>query len=109
MRYLVVTKGNFPMSPEVAVGALGAMAKWAEKHSAEGKIEQTWSFAGLAAGGGILNVDSPEELDEIMAGFPLAPFSDVQIFGLVDLHKSLDHSVRAAAGAAAAMAAMASQ
>ena len=33
----------------------------------------------LSGGGAILDVASPEELDEIMAEFPLGPFSHVEI------------------------------
>jgi muconolactone delta-isomerase len=72
-----------------------AMKAFSARHTAAGKIEQSWSFAGLAGGGAILNVASPEELDEIMAEFPLGPFSHIEIYGLVHLDKSLDAAAKA--------------
>ena len=97
MRYLVVTTARSPLPPDMIMGLLDAMSEWAERYSAAGKIEQTWSFAGLRGGGGIMNVDSPEELDEIMTEFPFASFSKVRVYGLVDLQKSLDHGKKAIA------------
>jgi muconolactone delta-isomerase len=90
MRYLVVTISRYPIPPEMGVGLLDAMSKWAERYTAVGKIEQIWSFAGIRGGAGVMNVDSLEELDQIMTEFPLAPFSKVWIDGLVDLQQSLD-------------------
>jgi muconolactone delta-isomerase len=103
MRYLVVTKSKQPFPPEMAAGLLDAMSHWTEQYTAQGKIEQSWGFAGIQGGGGILNVDSPEELDDIMTQFPFAPFSDVEIYGLVDLHDALNRNRRFIAMMAAAM------
>ena len=52
-------------------------------------MEQVWNFAGVAGGGGILNVASLEELDAVMSGYPLSPFSSVEIYPLTDLAASL--------------------
>lgn len=89
MRFLVVTKSNSPIPPEMALPIFEATSVWAQQHTASGKMEQIWSFAGLPGGGGILNVDSPEELDEIMTAFPLSPFSTTEIYSLVDVEPSL--------------------
>ncbi len=85
MKFLVVTKSKMPFPPEMAQGLTDAMAGWAQKYTASGKMEQIWKFAGLQGGGGIVNVNSLEELDAIMAEFPFAPFSDTEIYGLADL------------------------
>ena len=95
MRYLIIAQNRTPLPPEMALGILGAVSAWSEGYVAAGKIEQTWGFAGLQAGGGILNVASAEELDEVMAQFPLAPFSKVEIFGLVDLGPALERGKQA--------------
>jgi muconolactone delta-isomerase len=73
----------------MAAGLIDAMAEWVRKQTASGKIEQVWGFAGLQAGTGIANVNSLEELDALMIEFPFAPFSDIEIYGLVDIGKSL--------------------
>jgi muconolactone delta-isomerase len=95
MRYLVVTKQTTPMPPEMAPGLLAAMKAFSARYTDLGKVEQSWSFAGQSGGGAILNVDSLEELDEIMAEFPLRPFSNIEIYGLVHLHNSLDTASKA--------------
>lgn len=45
---------------------------------------ECWNGSGV----GILSVDSLEELDAIMAEFPLEPFGEVEIFPLADLTES---------------------
>ena len=95
MRYLVVTKQTTPMPPEMVPGLFAAMKAFSDRYTESGKVEQSWSFAGLSGGGAILNVGSLEELDEIMAEFPLRPFSHIEIYGLVHLHKSLDTASKA--------------
>ena len=89
MRFLVVTKSKMPFPPEMAQGIIDAMEGWARKYTASGQLEQVWSFAGLQGGGGIGNVNSLEELDAIMTEFPIAPFSDIEIYGLVDFEASV--------------------
>jgi muconolactone delta-isomerase len=89
MRFLIVTVSNAPMPPEQAPMLVGAMKQWVNTHRSSGKLEQVWSFAGVAGGGGILDVESHEELDEIMTGFPFANFSKVEVYPLADLDRSL--------------------
>jgi muconolactone delta-isomerase len=89
MRFLVVTEASAPFPPEMALGMVEGMKQWSKVHRDSGKIEQIWSFAGIGGGGGILNVDSHEELDAIMAGFPFGPFSHIDIYPLADLDAGL--------------------
>lgn len=95
MRFLVVTKQTIPMPPEMVPGLFAAMKAFSARHTASGKVEQSWSFAGLSGGGAILNVGSLEELDQIMAEFPLGPFSNIKIYGLVHLDESVDTASKA--------------
>ncbi len=89
MRFLVITKGNHPLPMEQAGMITEAMQQWADTHRASGKMEQIWAFAGLPGGGGILNVDSHEELDDIMAAFPFGNWSETQIYPISDI----DHTI----------------
>ena len=89
MRFLVVTRANAPLPPEMALGLVEAMKQWAAAQRQSGKLEQVWSFAGLNGGGGILDVGSHEELDAIMAAFPFGPFSHIDVYPLADLDASL--------------------
>ncbi len=95
MRFLVIAKSNQPLPPEMAMGLVDAMAGWARKHTASGKMEQVWGVAGVQAGGGILKVNSLEEVDAIMAEFPFGPFSDVEVSGLVDIETTLKNAKQA--------------
>lgn len=77
----------------MAEALMDAMGLWQDKYA--GKIEQSWAFAGVQGGGGIANVESLEELDAMMAEFPFLAFSDVQIYGLVDLDGALQRARQA--------------
>jgi muconolactone delta-isomerase len=77
----------------MALPALQMFQAWLAEHRESGKLEQVWSFAGQVAGGGIANVDSHEELDAIMATWPLAQVSEATIYPLADLDAVLNVSV----------------
>lgn len=89
MQFLIITRPTSPTPPEMLVPMLSAMEAWLAQHRASGKIEVVWSFAGTGGGGGVLEVESHEELDAIMARFPFAPFSSVEVLALSDLDRSL--------------------
>jgi muconolactone delta-isomerase len=91
MRFLIVTRATSPLPPPMTPMLVAGMKQWSAAHRESGKLEQVWSFAGMAGGGGILNVDSHEELDEIMAGFPFGPFSHIELYPLADLDAGLDN------------------
>jgi muconolactone delta-isomerase len=90
MRFLVVTMSRqaAPPSPEL----MDAMLAWVRRHRESGRMEQVWNFAGVQGGGGILNVDSLEQLSEIMAEMPLAPFSNIQVYGLTDVEAAMERA-----------------
>ena len=92
MRFLVLTEGRNPVPPEMAMPMMDTMDAWLAEHRASGKLEDVWSYAGRPGGGGILNVDSHEELDAIMVGFPFSQTSSVSVHALADLDASLANS-----------------
>jgi muconolactone delta-isomerase len=92
MRFLVTTTAKFPIPPEVAPRLMEALGAWANKYTQSGKLETVWSDAGRRGGGGILNVDSLDELDAIMTEFPIGPFSEIEIQPIVDLADSLQRT-----------------
>ena len=93
MKFLVISKPKHLVPPEVLIGVIDGMGPWQSKYA--GNIEQVWGFAGIAGGGGIINVNSLEELDAVMAELPVAPLSDVEIFPLVDLAGALQRTKQA--------------
>lgn len=89
MQFLIMTKQATPPPPEMMLPLVGAMEAWVGAQRASGKLRMIWSLAGAPGGGGIVEVASPEELDEIMAGFPFGPFSSIDVYALSDLDRSL--------------------
>jgi muconolactone delta-isomerase len=89
MKFLIVSKNKHMLPPEMAPALIDATLSWLEKYS--GKIEQAWAFAGQQGGGGIVNVESLEELDNIQIEFPLGPFSELKVYPLVDIENSFKH------------------
>lgn len=90
MRFLVLTSAREAMPPESALPMVQAMKAWVAEHRGSGRMVEAFNFAGGQGGGGILEVESHEELDEIMAGFPLGPFSEIEVHALSDLDAALD-------------------
>jgi len=89
MQFLVIAKPRSAPPLEMTLPLIEAMEAWVAQHRASGKAKALWSLAGYAGGGGVLDVDSHEELDEIMASFPFAPFSTIEVLALGDLDRAL--------------------
>lgn len=90
MQFLIITRQASPAPPEMNGPLMEAMKAWVAEHRASGKLKAVWAFAGTPGGGGILEVGSHEELDDIMVGFPFGPFSSIEVIALSDIDKSLD-------------------
>ncbi len=89
MQFLVITRQKTPPPPDMLVPLLGAMEAWVAQNRASGKAKAMWSFAGTIGGGGVVEVESHEELDAIMARFPFGPFSTIEIIALSDIDQGL--------------------
>ncbi len=72
-------------SPRVSVSSRDAVA-------APPPNEASTRAALTIGGGGVLDVESHEELDAIMSRFPFAPFSTIEIIPLSDIDESLAHA-----------------
>jgi muconolactone delta-isomerase len=90
MRFLVVTNQRQAAPPEMMLPLVQAMKEWLAEHRTSGKLVEVWNFAGIAGGGGIVEVDSHEELEVIMGAFPLGPFSDIEAYALSDVDAAMD-------------------
>ena len=89
MQFLIITRQTSSPPPEMLVPMFDAMSAWVAQYRAAGNVQSVYSFAGTPGGGGVLEVESHEELDAIMARFPFAPFSSIEVIALSDLDKSL--------------------
>jgi muconolactone delta-isomerase len=99
MQFLVITKPSSAPPFEMLSPLMDGMNAWLAHWRSAGKLKESWAFAGLGGGGGIAEVASHEELEEIMVGFPWAPWSSIEIYALSDL----DHSLAANRAALAQM------
>jgi muconolactone delta-isomerase len=106
MKFLVTSKPRFQIPPEMIGPILDAFTAYVNQYTESGNIQESWSFAGVQGGGAILNVDSHEELDAIMTELPIAPFSEIEIYPLVDLHESLQRGRQVVQARMEAMAQM---
>ena len=89
MRFLVLSTMREALPPERVLPLIGSMRGWMWEHRSTGKLAEDFSLAGRNGSGRILEVESHEELTEIMAGFPFGPFSDIEVFPLSDLDAAL--------------------
>ena len=92
MKFLVISKPKHLVPPEAALPLIDAFLAFIDKYSATGQLESSWSFTVAGGGGGIANVDSLDELDAIMTEYPFGPYSDVEIYPMVNLKESLQRS-----------------
>ena len=92
MQFLVITRQKTPAPPEMLMPMLGAMEAWLAQNRTSGKATAMWGFAGTIGGGGVLEVESHEELDAIMSRFPFGPFSTIEIIPLCSIEESLTNA-----------------
>ena len=92
MQFLVITRQQTPPPPDMLMPMFGAMEAWVAQNRASGKATAMWAFAGTPGGGGVLEVESHEELDAIMSRFPFLPFSSIEIIPLSSLDESLTNA-----------------
>jgi hypothetical protein len=87
MRFLVTTDPKHMAPPELIPMLIDGMDGWLSKYKSN--FVAVWSSAGKPGGGGIVEVDSPEQLDQMMIEFPFGPFSEIRIMPIVELRESL--------------------
>jgi len=86
VKYLIISRNRHPVPPDVAATLFDAALAWKQKY--QSKIKEIFAFAGMQAGGGIAEAQSHEELDGIMAEFPMGPFGETEIYPLIDVERA---------------------
>ncbi len=56
------------LAPKKVAAVNAAMQAWLERQAANGEFETGWTSAGARFGGGLVNVDSTEEIEIVMFG-----------------------------------------
>ena len=106
MKFLLLSTPRYQIPPEMILPILDGFSAFLSKYTESGNIQESWSFAGVTSGAGIFEVDSHEELDAMLAESPLAPFSEIAIYPLVDLQESIQRGKQIAQARMEAMAKM---
>jgi muconolactone delta-isomerase len=94
MKYLILQKPfQVPSPPEAmkaTAQALEASMRIFDDLKAKGKCDLVYSFAGISGGVAIVDLDSPEELDQLVMQTPISAFGQIEVYPLVDLKNSLE-------------------
>lgn len=56
------------LAPKKVAAVTAAMQTWLERQTANGEFDTGWISAGARFGGGLVNVDSTEEIEIVMFG-----------------------------------------
>ncbi len=81
--------GCAALPPERALSLIDAAQAWVAEHCAAGRIHALWSFAGMIGAVGVAEVESPDELDEMMTSFPFPSLSNVEVIALSDMDRNV--------------------
>ncbi len=89
MKFLVTIIQKQSPPPQIMPALVEATIQWMAQAKGGGKFDAIYSIAGQPGGLGIANVGSLEELNDIIAGYPMTPFCDVQTLPLSDIDQAL--------------------
>jgi len=89
MKFLVIVTQRQAPPPEIMPVLVDATAQWTASAKKGGKFDVIYSIAGQPGGLGIVNVNSLEELNELVSGHPMTPFANVQTLPLSDIDHGL--------------------
>jgi hypothetical protein len=104
MKFLVLASpGPVPAPPAVMAEALKTFKAWMADQMKAGVVDCAFGFAAGGGGCGIVNASSGEELQELVVGSPLGPFSTFDLRPLADFDSGMDLAIKQLTAAAAAM------
>jgi len=94
MKYMVIgTRNLVPMEPKMAIGLFQAAKQYTNAGLADGKIDLHYVHADTGGGFIISNAASHEEVYDRLLEYPLYPFFDWEVIGLVDWSHAYDKSI----------------
>jgi len=81
MKYLVHMDVNIPreLPAEERSDLVAREKEYSQKLQREGKWPQIWRVVGQYANYSVFDVDSHDELHQLLQGLPLFPFMDIQV------------------------------
>ena len=91
MKFLVLASpGPIPAPPSVMAEALKAFKEWMADQMKAGVVDCAFGFAAGGGGCGIVNASSGEELQALLVGSPLGPFSTFDLKPWADFNSGID-------------------
>jgi len=93
MKFLILDKGFCPDAQVRCVPKLREAMKVFGGWVKAAKMESWYHFADRVGGIGIVNVESLEELNEMLIEHPLAGITTTEVYPLVDPHISLARQI----------------
>jgi muconolactone delta-isomerase len=99
---VIVTPGDVPMPPGMIADLLAAQKDWLNARIADGTVEVGYAIVG-GGGIGVVNVDSHEEMHELLVSSPGFAIANYEVRPLADLDTTMDASIAALRQAASMM------
>ena len=94
MKYMVMgTRNMVPMEPKMAIGLFQAAKQWVSASLADGTMDLHYLHVETGGGFTIGNADSHEEIYDRIMEYPLYPFFDWEVIGLVDWSHAYDKNI----------------
>lgn len=91
MRFLVIDRGgSIELSPTEGESLFMQARDWVKDMMAKGKIEVAYALSGEMSSAMIYNVESNEELDDMLQDYPLSNFSVFEVYPLSDALRSFE-------------------
>lgn len=91
MRFLVIDRGGtIQLEPSEAKSLFLKARDWVSDMMNRGKIELSYALAGQMASVMVYNVESHEELDDLLQEYPLSNYSVFEIYPLSDVLHSFE-------------------
>lgn len=81
MRFLVISRTRYPVPREDFPMLVEAFAAWREKYRSVS--ESFEAFAGGDGGFGVVDVEDPADLHQMMIEYPFGPTSDIEVYPLI--------------------------
>jgi muconolactone D-isomerase len=93
MLFHVAMEVNLPhdMPPEQSEELKAREREYSQKLQRDGRWPHLWRVAGRYANVSILDVESTDELHEVLSGLPLFPYLDIRVTPLARHPNTIDH------------------
>jgi len=86
--FLVYGRVTHQVPPDLAVELTDAYLTYVKKWKAAGAVDQVWNYVACLGGCMIVNLASPDELDQMLMEHPFVPYMEVAVEPLVDAEAS---------------------